>query len=87
MAFSFLRILTYVLGLVGTSLLLPFGVALWKGETAVVPAFLVPMLAGWGVAIAFWLLARGRPSCPTSSACRPASTSGAARRTGWAASA
>jgi trk system potassium uptake protein TrkH len=61
MAFSFLRILTYVLGLVGTSLLLPLGVALWKGETAVVPAFLVPMLAGWGVAITFWLLARRRP--------------------------
>ena len=61
MTFSFLRILTYVLGLVGTSLLLPLGVALWKGETAVAPAFLVPMLAGWVVAAAFWLLARKRP--------------------------
>ena len=61
MAFSFLRILTYILGLVGTSMLLPLGVALWKGESAVVPAFLLPMLAGWSVAIAFWLLARGRP--------------------------
>ena len=61
MAFSFLRILIYVLGLVGTSLLLPLGVALWKGESAVVPAFLVPMLTGWGVAFAFWLLARRRP--------------------------
>ena len=29
MAFSFLRILTYILGLVGTSMLLPLGVALW----------------------------------------------------------
>ena len=61
MAFSFLRILIYVLGLVGTSLLLPLGVAYWKGETAVVPAFLVPMLSGWGVAIAFWLVSRRRP--------------------------
>ena len=61
MAFSILRILIYVLGLVGTSLLLPLGVALWKGESAVVPAFLVPMLSGWGVAIAFWLFARRRP--------------------------
>ena len=41
MAFSILRILIYVLGLVGTSLLLPLGVALWKGESAVAPAFLV----------------------------------------------
>ena len=61
MAFSFLRILTYVLGLVGTSLLLPLGVAFWKGETAVVPAFLVPMLTGWGVAVAFWIMSRRRP--------------------------
>ena len=61
MAFSILRILTYVLGLVGTSLLLPLGVALWKGETAAVPAFLAPMLSGWGVAAAFWLFARRRP--------------------------
>ena len=61
MAFSFLRILIYVLGLVGTALVLPLGVALWRGESAVVSAFLVPMLTGWGVAFAFWLLARRRP--------------------------
>ena len=61
MAFSFLRILIYVLGLVGTSLLLPLGVAYWKGEAAAVPAFLVPMLSGWSVAIAFWLVSRRRP--------------------------
>ncbi len=61
MAFSFLRILIYVLGLVGTALVLPLGVALWRGESAVVSAFLVPMLSGWGVAFAFWLLARRRP--------------------------
>ncbi len=61
MAFSFLRILTYVLGLVGTSLLLPLGVAVWKGEGAMVPAFLWPMMSGWTAVIAFWLLARRRP--------------------------
>ena len=61
MAFSFLRILTYVLGLVGTALLLPLGVALWKDESAVVPAFLVPMLVGWGVAATFWIFAHRRP--------------------------
>ncbi len=61
MAFSFLRILIYVLGLVGTALLLPLGVAVWKGESAVMNAFMIPMCAGWGLAFAFWLLARGRP--------------------------
>ena len=61
MTFSFLRILTYVLGLVGTSLLLPLGVAIWKGESALIPVFLAPMVSGWGVAATFWLLARKRP--------------------------
>ena len=61
MTFSFLRILTYVLGLIGTSLLLPLGVAIWKGESALIPVFLAPMVSGWGVAAAFWLLARKRP--------------------------
>ena len=61
MAFSFLRILTYVLGLVGTALLLPLCVALRDGEQSAVPAFAVPMLAGWSAAIVFWILARRRP--------------------------
>jgi trk system potassium uptake protein TrkH len=61
MTFSFLRILTYVLGLVGTSLLLPLGVAIWKGESALIPVFLAPMVSGWGVAAAFWLMARKPP--------------------------
>lgn len=61
MVFSFLRILIYVLGLVGTALLLPLCVAYWKGETAVMSAFLAPMLSGWGLAVAFWLFARSRP--------------------------
>ena len=61
MLFSVLRILTYVLGIVGTAMLLPVAVAFREGEMAAVPAFLVPMLAGWAAAITFWLKARGRP--------------------------
>lgn len=61
MAFSFFRVLAYVLGLVGTSLLPPLGVALWKGERAAAFAFAWPMLAGWAAAAAFRVFARGRP--------------------------
>ncbi len=63
MLFSVLRILTYVLGIVGTAMLLPVAVALWKGgdEVSAVPAFLVPIVVGWAAAITFWLKARGRP--------------------------
>ena len=61
MLFSVLRILTYVLGIVGTAMLLPLVVAVREGEMAAVPAFLVPILAGWAAVVVFWLKARGRP--------------------------
>lgn len=61
MLFSVLRILTYVLGIVGTSMLLPVAVAIMEGEMSAVPAFVVPIVAGWTAAITFWLKARGRP--------------------------
>lgn len=60
MSFSVLRILTYILGIVGTSLLVPFAVALRRGEGVMVPAFLVPMLFAWAAAAAFGFMARGR---------------------------
>lgn len=60
MSFTVMRILTYVLALVGTSLLLPLGVAVWKGETAMVPVFLGPMAAAWAATLVFWTRARGK---------------------------
>ncbi len=60
MSFSVMRILTYVLAIVGTSLLLPLGVALRHGEKAMVPAFLAPMAVAWAATLAFWLKAQGR---------------------------
>ena len=61
MLFSVLRILTYVLGIVGTSMLLPVAVAIREGEMGAVHAFVIPIAAGWTAAITFWLKARGRP--------------------------
>ena len=61
MAFSVLRILTYVLGIVGIAMSLPLLVAVKEGETACVYAFLVPALASGAAAVAFWLMAKGRP--------------------------
>ncbi len=61
MMFSVLRILTYVLGIVGVAMALPLAVAYEAGESACIPAFLVPCLAGVLSAGVFWLIARGRP--------------------------
>ncbi|MDE5899424.1 MAG: TrkH family potassium uptake protein [Treponemataceae bacterium] len=44
---SLLRILTMLLGIVGTTFLVPAVTAVCCGETAVLPAFLVPMLCSW----------------------------------------
>lgn len=61
MLFSFFRILTYVLALVGLSFLVPIAVACLSGEVALLPAFLLPAVGAWGVAILFYLKARRRP--------------------------
>ena len=61
MAFSVLRILTYVLGIVGAAMVLPLAVALEGGERACVFAFLVPAFASGSAAVVFWLMARSRP--------------------------
>jgi len=61
MGFSVLRILTYVLGIVGVAMALPLAVALDAGERACAWAFLVPALAGGAAAAAFWLAAKRRP--------------------------
>ena len=61
MAFSVLRILTYVLGIVGIAMSLPLGVAVKEGEAACVYAFLFPAAASGVAAVAFWLMAKGRP--------------------------
>ena len=61
MLFSLLRILTYVLGIVGTAMALPIAVAVREGELSSIPAFAVPMAIGWAAAFTFWLRARGRP--------------------------
>ena len=62
MTLSILRVLSYILGIAGTSLLLPLAVAVadsgWRGAAL---AFLAPLLAGWTVAVAFWLAVRKRP--------------------------
>ncbi len=60
MSFTVMRILTYVLAIVGTSLALPLAVAFRDGG-AMASAFLAPMAFAWAAALAFWLKARGKP--------------------------
>ena len=61
MLLSILRILTYILGIAGTSLVLPLAVAIADSDRQMVPVFLVPLLAGWAAAALFWFAARRRP--------------------------
>lgn len=53
MAFPFFRMLSYLLGLVGFSMMLPVAVALLYGERSFIPAFLVPALVGLAAAAYF----------------------------------
>ena len=60
MAFSVCRIFTYILGLVGTSMVLPLLVSFMDGDASSARAFLIPMSVGWIAALSFFLVARGR---------------------------
>ncbi len=58
---SFLRILTILIAIVGTTLLFPIGVALVFGEKQVLAAFLLPMFASWLVAALVFGVFKRRP--------------------------
>lgn len=60
MTYTVLRILTYVLGIVGSALLLPLCVAVVEGERAMVPVFAVPMALAWTATLGFLIKARGK---------------------------
>lgn len=47
MFFSFLKIVSAILAIVGTTFIVPMGVALYCREFHVIPSFLIPMLVSW----------------------------------------
>ena len=61
MLLSVLRVLAYILGIAGSSLLLPFAVAVADSDWWMSTVFLVPLLAGWAAAAVFWFAVRKRP--------------------------
>ena len=61
MLLSILRVLTYILGIAGSSLLLPLAVAFADSDRRMAIVFLIPLLAGWIVATVFWFVVRKRP--------------------------
>ena len=61
MTYTVMRILTYVLCIVGTALLLPLGVAIWRGETPMIPVFAGPLALAWLASLTFLIKARGKP--------------------------
>lgn len=58
---SIFRVLTYILGIAGSAFLLPLAVAMVDSDRRMALVFLLPLLAGWIVAIAFWFAVRKRP--------------------------
>ncbi len=61
MLLSILRVLTYILGIAGSAFLLPLAVAMADSDDRMALVFLVPLLAGWTIAVAFWVAVRKRP--------------------------
>ena len=59
MSFSIIRIFSYMLGIVGAALLLPFAVGCLHGEERAAIAFGVPMAASLLTALAFWYRQKG----------------------------
>ena len=60
MFFPVIRIFSYMLGIVGAALLLPFAVGCIYGEERAALAFGIPMAASWLSALAFRLKGKGR---------------------------
>lgn len=60
MTYTVLRILTYVLGIVGSALVLPLATAFIEGEKEMIPVFLAPMALAWAASLAFMIRARGK---------------------------
>ncbi len=59
MSFSIIRIFSYMLGIVGAALLLPFAVGCLHGEERAAIAFGVPMATSLLTALAFWYRQKG----------------------------
>lgn len=62
MTYTVLRILTYVLGIVGTALALPLMVAYLEGEEKMIGVFAFPMAVAWASSLIFMIRARGKPN-------------------------
>ena len=61
MTFTVLRIISFIVAIVGTTYLIPEAVALYCGETQLIPYFFVPMVVFWIIAAIFLLSAEKNP--------------------------
>src|SRR5574344_178589 len=58
--FTVIRILSVIVSIVGTTLLLPIGVALAYNELSVVPSFAIPMFVSWIIALIMLFTGRNK---------------------------
>lgn len=62
MVFTVVRIIAIILGIVGTTYLIPEAVAIACHEYSVLPAFIIPMIASWIFTAVFYILGRNKTS-------------------------
>lgn len=62
MAFTIIRIVMIILGIVGTTYLIPIAAAVSQGEYSVIPSFLIPMIISWVLSIIFYIAGKKRQS-------------------------
>lgn len=60
MVFTVLRIILFILAIVGTSMLLPITTALIYGENDMLLVFVIPMIVSWALGITAFFAGRGR---------------------------
>lgn len=62
MTFTIVRIISVILGIIGTTYIIPIATALFCGENQVILSFLIPMIISWIFAAVMLVLGKNKPA-------------------------
>ena len=60
MLYTIVRIVVYILGLIGTTFIIPLLTCIFCKEYSVIPAFLIPMISSWALVLIFVLTGKNK---------------------------
>ena len=60
MLYTIVRIVVYILGLIGTTFIIPLLTCIFCKEYSVIPAFLIPMVSSWVLVLIFVLTGKNK---------------------------